>query len=213
MRAHHSALDALSEARKAIDKSTQKAPKKKDPPPAPPPSIPVGISRVEEDPRYVTLNLDLDHVILTGTNYGMVTLATTVAHSVEQLKAIKNGDWVKLPAPTTITAKDLHWGTGQCHFSKKTLEIERRTLLPGKRPQLLEPFSPTTVFAWRRMSQISWDGTPKPGPKASVCKNFTAKFGSTGTGDGPCDVETPGHQGEPALQTDDPHQGHRTRWH
>ncbi|KAG0176222.1 hypothetical protein DFQ29_006409, partial [Apophysomyces sp. BC1021] len=62
--------------------------KKKTSPPTPSKLTPT--SGIEEDSRHVNLDLDLSNTIITGTDYGVATLATTVARTVEQLQSIKD---------------------------------------------------------------------------------------------------------------------------
>ncbi|KAG0171230.1 hypothetical protein DFQ29_008957 [Apophysomyces sp. BC1021] len=73
------------------------------------------------------LDLDLSNMIITGTDYGVASLATTVAHIVEQLQSIKDGKFVRLARPTMTRAKDIQWKGGQYRFSKKPEHTKKNT--------------------------------------------------------------------------------------
>ncbi|KAI8099101.1 uncharacterized protein BX664DRAFT_13109 [Halteromyces radiatus] len=103
----------------------------------PPPSKITPTSRMEESPKHVTLDFDIKNCIITGTDYGVATLATTVGHTVEQLDSIQNGKFVKLQRPTTMTAKDIEWKTGRYHFRKK-LERKKKSTDAGKEATIAE---------------------------------------------------------------------------
>jgi ribosomal protein S15P/S13E len=84
-----------------------------------PPSILTKTTRIEENPMNTTLALDLHDTVITGTDYGITTLAVTVSHTKYDLDLIKNGKYVKLPKPTKLVAKDLQWKSGNYQFTKK----------------------------------------------------------------------------------------------
>ncbi|ORX43313.1 hypothetical protein DM01DRAFT_1378798 [Hesseltinella vesiculosa] len=129
IKAKHDILDKLAEKRKMKylhqkEQSDKSAAKKtceghgQQPPPHPPCSRQP--TRTEEDPCETEIGtVDLEHTVVSGTDYGIVSFATTVTHSAQQLSTIMKGEFVKLPKATTTTAKDLHWRTGTFHFMKK----------------------------------------------------------------------------------------------
>ncbi|ORX43343.1 hypothetical protein DM01DRAFT_1350049 [Hesseltinella vesiculosa] len=74
---------------------------------------------VEEDSRNVSLTMSTRDLMISGIDCGVVTLATTVAHSVPELQSVNVGHFVKLRKPTKITARDLSWKIGSWQFSKR----------------------------------------------------------------------------------------------
>ncbi|ORX62889.1 hypothetical protein DM01DRAFT_1341480 [Hesseltinella vesiculosa] len=112
-------------------KSTCKRKKKIAPAKAPPPPSTLSKNdRLEEDPRYSVPaeDLEMDSAIMTGTDYGVVTFATTVAFIMPDLNrivAIVAGDHVKLPKTTKTTTKDIQWRSGQLEFSKKLIKAKK----------------------------------------------------------------------------------------
>ncbi|ORX47800.1 hypothetical protein DM01DRAFT_1348540 [Hesseltinella vesiculosa] len=126
IKAKHDILDKLAEKRKMkyLHQKRQICREKtceghgQQPPP--PPTVLTPTTRTEEDPCETEIGtVDLEHTVVSGTDYGIVSFATTVTHSAQQLSTIMKGEFVKLPKATTTTAKDLHWRTGTFHFMKK----------------------------------------------------------------------------------------------
>ncbi|ORX60351.1 hypothetical protein DM01DRAFT_1332509 [Hesseltinella vesiculosa] len=123
----HSVQDGLANLRstrytlqKAEEEQAKKGKKKSKDKESPlPPTELKKTTRVEEDPRHTILKIDTNDLLISGTDYGVVTLATTVTHSVSDLEAIKAGQMVRLGKPTLITARDISWKTGQHQFNKK----------------------------------------------------------------------------------------------
>ncbi|ORX51538.1 hypothetical protein DM01DRAFT_1079574 [Hesseltinella vesiculosa] len=62
---------------------------------------------------------ELASAVMTGADYGVVTSATTMAFTLPDLEHIMAGDYVKLPKPSKMTAKDIQWQSGQLQFTKK----------------------------------------------------------------------------------------------
>ncbi|ORX45678.1 hypothetical protein DM01DRAFT_1377973 [Hesseltinella vesiculosa] len=46
-------------------------------------------TRVEEDPRHTTVNIDTNNLLISGTDYGIVTKATTVTHTLEDMEKLQ----------------------------------------------------------------------------------------------------------------------------
>ncbi|ORX47524.1 hypothetical protein DM01DRAFT_156710 [Hesseltinella vesiculosa] len=119
----HAAQDTLADLRQTryqLQKvaDTKKSKKTKPLPPIPPTKI-SKTTRVEEDPRHTLLDLNLKECHISGTDYGIVTLATTVTHNFEELEKLKAGQFFKLPKAKKLVAKDIAWKTGQIQLQQR----------------------------------------------------------------------------------------------
>ncbi|ORX53487.1 hypothetical protein DM01DRAFT_1336026 [Hesseltinella vesiculosa] len=127
----HAAQDSLANLRRTryhLQEATDtKKPKKTKPSPPIPPTKINKTTRVEEDPRHTQLDLDLKECILSGTDYGIVTMATTVTHTLEELEKLKAGQFFKLPKPTKLVAKDIAWKTGQFQLQRRLQRAKEKT--------------------------------------------------------------------------------------
>ncbi|KAJ1909074.1 hypothetical protein H4219_006446, partial [Mycoemilia scoparia] len=93
--------------------------------PKPPPSILTRTSRFEDSPEHVEQGFEQKRLIVAGTDYGVVTLATTVAHTFQQLEDIIEGKFVKLGKPILIKAKDIQWKARLYQYSKRLERVKK----------------------------------------------------------------------------------------
>ncbi|ORX51270.1 hypothetical protein DM01DRAFT_1375534 [Hesseltinella vesiculosa] len=138
----HAAQDTLADLRQTqyqLQKvaDAKKSKKTKPLPPIPPTKI-SKTTRVEEDPRHTLLDLNLKECHISGTDSGIVTLATTVTHNFEELEKLKAGQFFKLPKAKKLVAKDIAWKTGQIQLQQR-LQRTKYTTPDSRKPDLLHP--------------------------------------------------------------------------
>ncbi|ORX54491.1 hypothetical protein DM01DRAFT_1383229 [Hesseltinella vesiculosa] len=114
----HAAQDSLADIRQT-QYPLRKKTKKSKPWSLIPPTELKKTTRVEEDPQHATLKFDTNDLLISGTDYGIMTMATTVTRTLEGLEKLKAGQFFKLPKSTKLVAKDIAWKTGQFQLQRR----------------------------------------------------------------------------------------------